>query len=523
MKKKIFIFLFIIAAAFTASADDPRPFVVLLGEVEVNWDPHHSITMTEAQLYTACYEGLLNFHPQTLEIKPGIASEWEVSKDKKTYTFFLNKDARFSNGDRVTAPIIRDSWLRLISPEQNADYSVLLDPVAGAKKFREGSISNPKKVGIKAVNDNILEITLRKPAAHFIKMFSHHSLVPVHPDNLKDEKWKAGINVIGNGPFKLKSIDAEKMVFVQNEFYWDVESLKITEIQMILDEDEERDTRLFNYGLADWVHTQVDMESITQEMVQVAPQFGVNYFFFNAEQYPYNKALVRAGLAYMLDWSRIRSPQRYLFPTDVFVPALIGYPSLTGIQNQDISLGRKLLYEAGHPDGKGLSTLVIKVIENSTAHTTAEIMKENWKKYLDIEVRIEVYTWDYNYNAYYDLDFTLTSTTWIGDYGDPLTFLLLLEGNSNLNDANYKDPEFDRLIEESMSLEKFTRYRKLAAAEQILLDDAIILPIFQTFSFHLIDLEVIGGWYNNVLDIHPYKYIEYKDAVLPDDIVMLME
>ncbi|MFP4564309.1 MAG: ABC transporter substrate-binding protein, partial [Spirochaetia bacterium] len=167
---------------------------------EITFNPLHTFTSTEAQLYTALYEGLVTYHPLTMEPVPAAASRWEISADKTTYWFFLRETGRYWNGDPVTAADFKDTWLTLLDPEEKSEYSFLFDIIEGAADYRTGKNTDPLSVGIRAVDTFILEVRLEHPAGHFLKVLCHHSFAPVHPRFLDREDWSISSIIPGNGP-----------------------------------------------------------------------------------------------------------------------------------------------------------------------------------------------------------------------------------------------------------------------------------------------------------------------------------
>ncbi len=401
-----------------------------------------------------------------------------------------------------------------------ADYSVLLDPILGAKDFREGRIGDPSMVGIRVKDDNILEVELTEPAAHFIKVLAHHSLSPVFSGNLLNKQWSPRSGIVGNGAFKIVSITDEEITLEKNKYYWDTDNVKLPGIKMIFSDTPAQSTNLFNYGKADWIISGIDFDTLlSPKYIEINPEFAVSLFFFNNRQKPFDDPLVRSGLACILDWEKIRSLDRFNYPVDYLVPKLQGYPEREGIIEQDLGLGNKLLNEAGYALGKKLPEIVIRIGTNSIDRETAQIMKENWEEYLSVSVKIEEVEWSDYYDSLEKSDYTLGTINWVGDYGDPLTFLQLWEGNSNLNSASYNDEQYNALIRESMSMDGAERYNKLVEAEQLLLKQAQVLPINQPYAVNLIDTDIIDGWYPNLLDIHPFKFMEITAPDMPADAV----
>lgn len=158
-----------------------KTLVVSLDAGGIEFNTIQSFSATEAQLFSGLYEGLVSYHPFTLDPVPGTASRWETDKEGKIYRFFLRPDALYWNGDRVTADDFRETWMMLLDPRQAAPYSFLLDAVKGAKAFRTGENDDPESVGIWTEDESTLVVELEAPADHFLKILCHHAFSPLHP------------------------------------------------------------------------------------------------------------------------------------------------------------------------------------------------------------------------------------------------------------------------------------------------------------------------------------------------------
>ena len=211
----------------SAYGQDSKSFSVNFLTSDVNLNPIISYTTTEAQIYTAIYEGLVIYDPYSMDPLPATASRWEISSDGKIYRFTLRPSARYSNGDGVVAAHFRDTWLELLSPEMNAPYASLLDIVVGARAYRTGENADPNSVGIRVISDRTLEVELETRATHFLRILCHHSFVPVHPDMLGRETWSEQNPIVGNGPYLIENFSSEEMVLVKNEHYWDERNVDI--------------------------------------------------------------------------------------------------------------------------------------------------------------------------------------------------------------------------------------------------------------------------------------------------------
>ncbi len=515
------------AGTLLAAVDAGRPveFVVAESARSFDLDPLHVFTSFESQLFTALYEGLLVANPATLEPSPGVASRWEVSEKGRVYRFFLRPDAVFSNGDPVRAQDFVDSWMRILDPANKAEYSFLFDPIKGAQAYRNGQEKNPRAVGIRAVSDKILEVELQEPAAYFLKLLTHISFVPLHPTLVRSEGWGDAKTLIDNGPFVIASRTDTELTLVKNARYWDAENVGVDRLRILFIEDPAKATRDFLAGKIDWSTTGNYDQIKDSNKIVVFPMFATSYFYFLCNEAPWSDWRVRRGLALLIPWEEIRNKD-VVFADSHLVPSIPSYPAVKGIAAQDTTEGMRLLAEAGFPGGKGLPPLVIKVVSSpegdSFSAETAAKFADAWKSAIGLTTEIRKFdTSEQYFVEMKKLDFAMGMSTWIGDYADPLTFMQLWTTDSNLNDAHFSDRDYDAAVKASLAIQDATeRYKKLAAAEEMLLSKAVILPLNHTPAFHLIDLSRVDGWYPNPLDIHPFKFIRFKEHRAPPGTAM---
>jgi peptide/nickel transport system substrate-binding protein/oligopeptide transport system substrate-binding protein len=220
----------------------------------------------------------------------------------------------------------------------------------------------------------------------------------------------------------------------------------------------------------------------------------------------------------LVPWNEIRT-EDLVFPTSRLVPEYQGYPAVKGIEERDAAAARALLADAGFPAGRGLPKLTIEVFGDSSAADAARVMAETWRLELGLQTEIRETDGDEYFAALRRREFGLAVSTWIGDYADPLTFLQLWTTGSNLNDAGYSDAGFDAKVDEAVGIRNpVERYRKLADAEQALLESAAVLPLNHQAVAHLISLSRIEGWHANLLDLHPFKYLKFRIPRAPHDV-----
>jgi peptide/nickel transport system substrate-binding protein/oligopeptide transport system substrate-binding protein len=531
LKRAAFLALsiLVVCAGVLFAADNPaspkvREFVMADSPQSMSLDPLHTFTSFESQFYTAIYEGLVVADPLTLEPVPGVARSWESSEDGKTWTFFLRSDAFYSNGDRVRARDFVASWLRMIDPANNAEYSFFYDVIKGAHAYRTGAQKDPSTVGITAVSDDELRVELETPAAHFLKLLTHISFLPLHQSLLRSTGWANASTVIGNGPFVMKSRSDAEILLEKNPRYWDAEHVAVDRLRIRFMDDANDATDGYITGRIQWVTRSLINGDKLQptDKLEIYPMFGTTYFFFACDQPVWSDWRVRRGLALLVPWDQVRSKEQFSFPSELVIPSIPNYPAVKGIADQQVAEAKKLLADAGYPDGKGLPPLIVKVSSESQGmKTIVQKMADAWKSLIGLNVVLK----EVDPNAYLaetrKNDFTIAESTWIGDYADPLTFLQLWTTGSNLNDARFSDKDYDAAVTEAISMtDARKRYRRLADAEQILLTKAAVLPLDHSPAINLINTAVIGGWFSNPLDVHPFKFLSFKAKATPPGIAL---
>ncbi|MBI9101974.1 MAG: peptide ABC transporter substrate-binding protein [Spirochaetales bacterium] len=498
-----------------------KTLIVSLDSSEIEFNTIQSFSATEAQLFSGIHEGLVSYHPFTLDPLPGVAIRWETDESGKIYTFYLREDALYWNGDQVTASDFRETWMMLLDPSQAAPYSFLLDPVKGAKAFRTGENKDPETVGIRVIADHILEIELESPADYFLKILCHHSFSPLHPQIRQIIAEGGEAPGLGNGPFYIYKNDEDGMIFLRNELYWDVKDVNLQQIKFIYNDDETLEAELFNQGEIHWSMGNILLDDVlNRQSVVINPLFATTYYFFSSKTPPFDNPDVRRALALLLPWDEIRSTDFHYTPAASLIPSLDDYPEAAGIQEQDLETARELLAKAGYPEGEGLPELLIKLPQGLLQSRTANLIMESWKKHLKTEVNFQSLPSALYYNSLKEPGYTLGTVTWIGDFADPLTFLQMWASDSNLNDGGYSRNQYDELLNQAASQIGKKRLITLSKAEEFLLNDGTVMPISHQPAFNVVDLLSVHGWYPNPLDIHPFKYMEFSIPELPDNIVM---
>ncbi|MDR1625011.1 MAG: peptide ABC transporter substrate-binding protein [Spirochaetia bacterium] len=515
MKRIVFalgLFVCAVFPAVRASAQDRPPnteFVVAYSPTGLVFNPLKSYASTEAQIFTAMYEGLVAYSPSSLDPVPAVARSWDVSADGKTYTFRLREDARYTNGDTLSAEDFRASWLKFLDPQSEAEYSFLYDIIRGARGYRTGANPDPESVGIKALSPSLLQVVLEEPATHFLKILCHHSFLPVHPSMLAHEDWNSLPEIIGNGAYRLVRHDAQHILFEKNPYYWDAANVKIPTLRIVFVEDADETIRRFNDYDIHWVAGAPTLDGILyRDTIIINPLFATSYFYFANFAPPWNDEKIRRALALLVPWDKVRSKSFQFLPADTLVPSIPRYPAPETITETKREEALALLLDGGFPEGRGLPPLLIKIPEDAESRRLASAMAEAWKEQ-GIESKIKAYPFSQYFEVLKDGGFTLAAMTWIADFADPLAFLQMWTSSNNLNSGKYTDPAYDELIRKSMGQSGEERYKTLSLAESVLLKTGQVLPVGHNPALNLIDLQFIDGWYQNPLDIHPFKHLGF--------------
>jgi len=482
---------------------------------DIELDFRKSYFASEAQIFTAIYEGLFSYHPVTLEPVPAMAEKWDLSNDKKQWTFTIRRNARYWNGDPVRAEDFRSAWLSLLEPSRESPYSSFFDVIEGVRDYRNGKERNPDKVGIIAESENTLIVKLNSPAAFFPAMLCHHSFSPIHPSMLRKTDWSPSPTQrnwsppVSNGPFRIVSMNKQSINLQKNDRYWDRDNVALNKIIVKFTETADDAAYLWNSGEARWISGDVNLETLTDRSgIQINVMFATHYYFMRCEEKPWNDHRVRRAMTLALPWQELRSS--YYLPAETLIFPITGYPRVQGITETNYEEAKNLLSQAGYPGGRGLPELVIRLTPSRDAARVGVLMAEAWKEQLGINVRVEVIPFDKYFQAMKESGYQIGSSTWIGDFADPYAFLQMWRRDSNLNDSRLNDADYEALIERSMIEEGEVRLATLSLAEKLLLDRGVVLPMFYNPAVNIVDTGEMDGWFPNALDIHPFKYLSFK-------------
>lgn len=519
----------------TASAKaEPVVFRVLNAAEPNSLDPHKIQGVIENRIYQGLFEGLVAYDPQTAAAVPGVAESWTVSDDNTVYTFKL-RDVSWSDGVKITAHTVVESWLRELAPETAAVYAwfpaMFIKGASeynasgetnedGSLKFTPAEIQKFKEaVGVKALDDRTLEVTLVGPMPYALDAMAHYSfaITPTHAIEKFGDSWTNVENIVTNGPFKLKEwTPQEKVVIVKNPDYWDAENVQLDEIIYYPVDDNNTAYNMFINGEADWM-TEIPADKIKEALLRddsvIAPMLGAYYYSVNTKVPGLSDVRVRKALSMAIDRQLMvdRVTQGGEIPTAAMVPTMNGYDALQG-NILNIKKAKELLADAGYPDGEGFPEFTILYNTNDNHKKLAEFIQSQWLENLGINVKLENQEWKTYLNSRNQHDFQIARAGWIGDYQDPNTFLDMWVTGGSMNDAQYENPQYDAFIKQASEMKAGAeRFEVLRQAEILLVkEDQALIPLYSYVTKNMIDTEKWGGWYANTLDLHPVKRVYKK-------------
>jgi oligopeptide transport system substrate-binding protein len=487
-------------------------------------DPHIVTGVPEHHLLIGLCEGLTTANPKGGSSIAGAAESWDISEDGKTYTFYLQKNGRWSNGDQLTAQDFVWSWKRLLTPSLGAQYPDMLYYVVGAEKYHTQSHSEISfdTVGVKALDDLTLQVTLNEPTPFFLGLLSHYSTWPVHKDTVlkhgsiddRNGEWTRPGNFICNGAFNLKTWELNnKIVVEKNPMYWDASTVQLNEIHYYPVSNVMTEDRMFRSGQLHVTSTlpsqkcPVYIEEQNPNL-RIDPYMGTYFYRFNTKNPALVDSKVRKALAYSINRTQIveKVTKCGQIPAYSFTPpGSNGYEPDTVIP-YDPELGLKLLKEAGYDENNPFPKLEILFNTNEDHRKVALAIQQMWQQNLGIEVELVNQDWKVYLNREMIGDFQVSRAGWIGDYEDPNTFLDLLRPNRGNNKTGWGNLEYDRLVQlANTKVDQTERYELLKQAERILIDEMPIIPLYTYVRVYQLSGDV-KGYYPNYLDHHHPKY-----------------
>ncbi len=492
-------------------AETAQELTFVLSDEPDGIDP--TVTNNSFAMYvlTSCFEGLVTYD-STGSIVGGCAESWDVSDDGLVYTFHLRDNLKWSDGSDLTASDFVYSFQRVLTPSTTAQYySMLADYIVGAQEYYDGT-GTAEELGVKALDAQTLEITLKQPTSFFIDLVSMWCYDPVQEATItaNGDRWTASAETyVGNGPFKMEEIKlGEGYVLVKNENYWNAENVKLEKLTFRFVLDTATALTAYESGEVDGIRSIPTADyarlKASNAGVQTVSNYGTVYYNINCSVAPYDNVLVRKALNLAIDRQSIIDNVVQVDATPAYSFLAPGY-SVDGADitedrgtfglsaTADVEAAQAALAEAGYPNGEGFPTLKLSYYSNDTVKKVVEAMAEMFKTNLNIDVEISSNDWAIYYSSVQSGDYEVGAMGWSADYLNPMSFLPLFKTGDSTNNAFYSNSEYDELVNAVMQETDPAAAAKLTLeADAIVSNDYACIPLYYKTNDYLMKDYVKG-------------------------------
>ena len=528
MNKKVLVVASVLAAAIALTSnggkkeskkvDAKSVLHVQVGPSPETIDPALNSAVDGANMILHAFEGLLKFDRNN-NIVAGLAEKWEKSDDGLTWTFHLRNNLKWSDGSALTADDFVYSWRRVADPLTAAPYGYdLLSVVVG---YNEASNGDTTKLGVEAPDANTFVVHLSAPCIYFDKIASFPVLVPVQKKTIEaaGDSWTVDPKTyITDGPYYMTEFtDGSQIVFTKNPNYWDAAHITFEQIVWHLIEDANTSYTSYNEGTIQLIKD-VPTEEIPSlkgsSEFHVEPIMGTYYVSFNTKKAIFQDSRVREALSLAIDRNYVAntimggtySPAKnFVGPgvTDAAPNSFFEQVTAEKYGNHfsddyqaDLAKAKKLLADAGYPEGKGFPAIEYLTNDSGYHKAVAEYLQSAWKS-IGITMNVNIQEWKTVSADRRAGNFDVARNGWVYDWDDPSNMINLLETSNGNNDGKYSSAEFDKLVDQARSTNDVAKhYDLLHQAEQVILNDAAMAPIAYYNDFWLQKDNLKNTWHS---------------------------
>ena len=492
---------------------DTQEMVFVLNNEPDGIDPNVTNNSFATPFLSNCFEGLVTYDEKG-EVVPGNAESWESNDDLTVFTFHLREGLKWSDGTALTANDYVYSALRVLTPETTSQYvNMISDYVVNGQEFYDGTAS-AEDVGIKALDDNTLEFTLKASCPYFIDLVSMWVYFPVQQATIEanGDKWTASAEAyVSNGPFKITEMNmGESMVLEKNENYWNAENVTLEKLTFRYVLDTSTALTAYESGEVDGVRTvpSSDLARLKAENAGLVstPNYGTVYYDINCSKEPYNNPLVRKALNLAIDRealinnvAQVDGQPAYSFLAPGYVvdgkDVTEGRSDFGLSSTADVEGAKAALAEAGYPDGEGFPTLQLSFYSDDNVKKIAEAIAEMWEKNLGITVEVSSAEWAVFYDAVQSGNYEVAAMGWSADYVNPMSFLPLLYTNDVTNNSFYSNPDYDAIVDQIKVEKDPAKFAELVLqADELVSAEYPVLGLYYKSNTYLIK-DYIEGVY----------------------------
>jgi len=488
-------------------------------------DPHTNNSGNTGFILSALFEGLVSYGNDGATILPGVAERWDISPDGLTYTFHLRPNARWSNGEPVTAQDFRDSFLRVIDPVLGCETANMAFPIVGARDFLEGRSKDPNSVGVRAPDDHTFITILNHPAPYWLGILAQNG--PFWPVNLRSvdaaggrhkrgAAWTEPGKLVSNGPFLLAEWRPNAVIRVEhNPQYWDAGHVRLKEVRFYPTDDESAEEHSYR---AEQLHITYRLpepkvaayEKERPAELQISPLLRVSYLTFNVTKPPFTDPKVRRAFSLAVNREQLvhAALGRLGAPAPTMTrPGTGGYtaPLATDFNPAE---ARRLLAEAGFPNGAGLPKIEFSLNGNTgVTLLIGAALQEMWAQNLGVHVTLQPMEFKNYLSVLREKQFQLLLDGWGYGINDPRDPLELATTDDPNNDSAWSNREYDAAFALGDSTrEPAERRAAFDTMEKILAREAPYAPLYYTNRGFLMQPSV-HGWRNNPLEMIDWRQL----------------
>ncbi|ERM92732.1 peptide ABC transporter substrate-binding protein [Caldanaerobacter subterraneus] len=481
--------------ATTSQGQSEQVLNLNLGEEPPTLDPQKATDEVSITVLNAVLEGLVRYNKDgKIEKGSGLAKDWKISDDGLTYTFYL-KDAKWSDGNPITAYDFEYAWKRALDPKTGSQYAYQLYYIKGAEEYNSGK-GSADQVGVKALDDKTLQVTLKAPAPQFLGLTSFVTYLPLEKSVYEKYGDKVGSDpstMVFSGPFIIKEWNHEQnIVLEKNPNYWDKDNVKLDKINFSMIKDNNSLVQNYDTGALDSIFIPGDYIDKYKD----SPEFHtyalatVWYLQFNNKDKIFKNANIRK--AFTLAVNRELFVKEVMkngsIPAEAVVPP--GIPGYNGdfrseagpgyFKDNDVAQAKEYLQKGLQELGLSkLPTIKFLTGDSDTAKKYSVALQQMWNQALGVQVEIQNVAFKVRLDMMDRGDYQIVLAGWGADYNDPMTFLDMWETNNGNNTAFYSNPEYDKLIEQAkVNGDPKSRVEEMIQAEKILMEDMPIGPLW---------------------------------------------
>lgn len=510
LREVLFLNLILLISCVKETGGNKLVFKLNIGSEPATLDAQLVNDTVGSKIVSQMFLGILNGDPRTGGYRPGLAKSWDISNDGLVYTFHLRDNLYWSDGVSITAEGIRKSYLRILDKETGSSVvNIVKSVIKNAEEYFDGKVSDAA-LGVKALDEKTLEITLKSPKPYFLDMLAHQTFipVPVHTIEKYGQRWTNPENMVVSGPFKLKSrVLNENVILEKNNKYYKSKDVVLDNVIFFIADNSITAYNMYLNDELDAIFNNVPPDLIKDlKLRDDYYSMGINSTYFyslNTKVKPLDNVKVRKALSFAIDRKTLTESvlNDSSIPTRRATPDYIDYSYKSNLSLFDVEMAKNLLVDAGYPNGRNFPLLKAKYNTNDRQRKIAEFIQNQWKKNLNINVQFENEEWSTYINSRVNGNYEIIRSGWSGDYADPMTFLSIFKTeNTAFSSYGYSNSEYDKLlIKSDHESNIFERQKILKKAEAIIIErdfPAIFINI--NASSYLFRNDKWKGWEPNI-------------------------